>query len=181
MWRKVKFSLLFVAMIAVSIGPQTSTAGKRNEYRNVDYAYTVSLPADLHYDVNKPPNPNHGFRINVAPSATVWVDASYTDDSTLSQAVDSERAAWGKNCTAIGTETRELGGASATQITLKCAAESETASPTMVTLLLALGTPPDRGQIRYEIGMQYPLEAASGLQTQRAFKAALAGFHFMRP
>jgi len=177
----VKFSFLFAVIIAVSVSPKTSTAGKRNEYRNVDYAYTVSLPADLYYDVNKPPNPNHGFRINVPPSATVWVDASYTEDSTLSQAVDSERAAWGKNCTAIGTEAKELGGTSATQITFKCAAESETGSPTMVTLLLALASPPDRGQIRYEIGMQYPLEAASSLQTQQAFKAAQAGFHFMRP
>lgn len=181
MWRKVTFSFLFAATIVVSINAQTRAAGKRHWYRNVDYAYAVSLPTDLHYDVNKPPSPNHGFRISVGPSAVVWVDASYTDDSSLSQAVDSERAAWGENCTTIGTEAKELGGMSATQITLTCAAESGAARPTVVTLLLTLGSPPGRGRIRYEVGMQYPSDAASSMQTQQAFKATQAGFRFIRP
>jgi hypothetical protein len=185
MRREVTFSFLrrcllgfLAAAVITSSSAETGVAEKRNEYRNVDYAYAVSLPGELHYEMNKAPNPNHGFRITVAPSASVWVDSSYTDDPTLSQAVDSERAIWEESCTSTSTEAKELGSATAVQITFKCV-QPEAGSPTTVTLLMALASPPNRGRIRYEIGMQYLSGATSRVRTQQVFNAVQAGFHFL--
>lgn len=187
MWRELTFAsarscLVGLLAAAIIASAETGPAAKANEYRNVDYAYTVSLSANLHYEMNKAPNPNHGFRINVAPSAFVWIDGSYIDDPTLSQAADSERAMWEeRGCTRTSTETKELDGTNAVEITLKCPAEPKVGSPTTVALLMALASPPNRSRIRYEIGMQYPSGTVSRARMQQMFKIVQAGFHFLHP
>jgi hypothetical protein len=173
--------LLAATTIVLSYA-ETSAATKSGDYKNVDYAYAVSLPDKLHYEMSAAPNPNHGFRIGIAPSAMVWVDGSYTDDLTLNQAADSERAMREEgNCKTTSNEGRKLDGASAVQLSLNCAGESKGASPTTVTLIVALESPPNRSRIRYEIGMQYPSGAASRVRTQQVFNTVEAGFHFLHP
>jgi hypothetical protein len=173
---------VLAATIVAPTSAETSAVTKSGEYKNVDYAYTVSLPKKLHYEMSKAPNPNHGFSIKITPSATVWVDSSYTDEPTLNQAADSERAMWEEgNCRTKSTEAGELDGASAVQLSLNCAGESKGASPTTVTVIMALASPPNRGRIRYEIGMQYPSGAVSKVRTQQVFRTVEAGFRFLHP
>jgi len=78
------------ATLIMSGGALGGAATNVNEYDNIDYAYAVSLPEELHYFTSAPPNPNRGFGINVPGSGYVRVDASSTDDSTLSEATKSE-------------------------------------------------------------------------------------------
>jgi hypothetical protein len=189
MWRELRFPLLkhclfglLAATVAMFISVEMVGATNGNEYRNVDYAYAVSLPEELHYQMNRAPNPNHGFRIDVAPSAFVWMDSSYTDDPTLSQAVDSERRMWEeRSCAIARAEPKQLDGRNAAQITLKCDTHPKGNRPTIVSLLMALASPANRGQIRYEIGMQYPSGTASATRTEQVFRAVQAGFHFLNP
>jgi hypothetical protein len=171
---------LLAATIVLSSSAEPGPTAETKEYRNVDYAYAVTLPGGVRYKMNRAPNPNHGFRINVGSSASVWVDGSYTDDETLTQTAASERRSWGKGCTGTSGEPKTLDGVDAVQITLNClGAAGGGRGRSTVTLLMALASPQNRSRIRYEIGMEVPSDAAVRSDAERTFKAVESGFHFI--
>src|SRR5579863_9293023 len=66
--------------------PQSTIASYSGSYANHEYGYEIPIPEGLTAVGATPPNPNHGVRITIPGSMSyIWVDASYTDSSSLTQ------------------------------------------------------------------------------------------------
>jgi len=60
-------------------GQTTKWSRIAGQYRNVDYGFEVTIPKGLVGLGTRPPNPNHGFVIDLATGTKVWVDATYAN------------------------------------------------------------------------------------------------------
>jgi hypothetical protein len=67
---------------SAKITPPKGVTKVRGRYTNVDYGYSVDIPAGLVGERSAAPNPNHGFAITLSPKSVVWVDASYEMEDT---------------------------------------------------------------------------------------------------
>ncbi len=74
---------IIACAIVLVAGGSVVAAPTSEEYRNVDYAYAVTLPTGTHYEMSEPPASNHGFTVNLGPSVSVRVDSSSTDARDL--------------------------------------------------------------------------------------------------
>jgi hypothetical protein len=61
---------------------------------NVDYGFSVDVPAGLVGERIAPPAPNHGFAITLEEKSTVWVDASYEMPDSLRKHNVNARLGW---------------------------------------------------------------------------------------
>ena len=182
-----KLSVAVWTLIFGLVCSVTSIAGKAaaqgnnphaRQYRNENYGYAVRIPAGLEIETSKPPNPNHGFGIKLAP-ATLWVDASYTDDVSLHAVMASEREIWGDKCQELTSKSTLLGRLPASRIVLKCAGKAEGDVPTAVTLIVALLSQPHNGRIKYEIGSQGPLSREPSVNVEQVFRKVVEGFYLI--
>jgi len=86
----------------------------RGRYANVDYGFSVEIPAGLVGEGTAAPNPNHGFAIKLDEKSVVWADASYDMDdphrfgklNSRLGTLRAERKAW--NTTGEGREQEHL-------------------------------------------------------------------------
>lgn len=46
-------------------------------YTNLEYSYTLRLPAELPRRTGKAPAPQHGFALDLPSGGKIWVDGSY--------------------------------------------------------------------------------------------------------
>lgn len=176
--------LSLVAITILFLNGTPDAAGKSNEYSSNDWAYAVRRPADLHYTIDPAPTPNHGFEVRVANAAYVFADASFTDESTLSQATKSLSNEYAdSNCKTIDTRATNLNDKRAVRMTFSCVSGPDLERPSIFVMLFSLGRPANRGLIRYSIQMQYPIDATPALKSQmeNVFDAVRKGFRFLHP
>ena len=166
--------VLFIFLPGI-FGVAKSEEPNRNEYRNSNYGYAVRIPDGIKAETSAPPNPNHGFRAMLVPTGELWVNASYTDDSSLHAILESERQMWKDNCQELGSKSTVLGALPASRMTFKCSAVEGGSGPTMVTIVVALLTPTRDSRIIYEVGFQRP---SQGNEAQdQIFRQIVKDFH----
>lgn len=81
------FFLLSIWLAAAPLTGGTLPGGER--YTNVDYAFTVQIPAAAVAETEEPPSPNHGFGVTLPdrPAVSGWVAAHY--DATLLESLEA--------------------------------------------------------------------------------------------
>jgi hypothetical protein len=139
------------------------------EYRNLNYGYGVHFPAEMQYETSNPPNSNHGFRESLAPATSVWVDGSYTDDTSLDAVMASERQLLGHSCNGLARKSTRLGLLPAVEITLRCAHSVAGDKPTIITAVVALCSRSHGGKVKYEICLQHPLASPGNRRAEKIF------------
>lgn len=151
-------------------------------YENPEYLFTVRYPLGLPIARSSGPGPNHGLDVQVAPGATAWVFAGYEMESasTLAEEVAEQRELW-HDCTVIEQKSGTLGGRPAAELTFECPVKAGHGPPNTMKLLFTLQTPPDRGPVVYEVGLQYPKGSRAGPNTERVYRTLAEGFSFTWP
>ena len=178
-WGMTKGPLRRLFALELILAGSISGQGPGRPYRNTDYGYWVAVPEGLTLITAQAPLPNHGFRIDLSPTDSLWADGPSTDALSLDDAVAAERALWSR-CKQRRPRPRTLDGAEAMQITMSCPAETSGGGPTTTTILIAYGGAPHRGPIRYIVGMQYRPGTACEARARRVFDELRTGFHFIR-
>ncbi len=182
MWRSLRHLITLISVVAfLGGGPRAAGSADskgRDDYRNRDYAYAVHLPPGTEYTMAGAPNPNHGFRIDVGPNAFVWVDASYTDASTLAEVAAGVREEWQPKCSVESAAEGTLDGAAATEMVFRCRAE-RAGETTSIRILASLKTPHGRGRIRYQLGVQCPKDGNLGDRSEKMFDVVRRGFRHL--
>ena len=79
----------------------------RGRYTNVDYGFSVKIPAGFVGEGSVAPAPNHGFAIHLGERSVVWVDATYENSPDSPHefgsfnaklgVLQAERKSWGDN------------------------------------------------------------------------------------
>jgi hypothetical protein len=71
----------YTAPVSQSLNPsaQGSSEGRqfRGRYANIDYGFSVEIPAQVVGEGTAAPAPNHGFAIRFDQKSVLWLDASY--------------------------------------------------------------------------------------------------------
>jgi hypothetical protein len=155
----------------------TVGATKTGTYRNENYLYSVRLPRNIEYEVSDPPAPNHGLGIRLAGSASVWVDASYTDARNLNEAISAERELWETydRCRLVLQEKSRLAGMAASLLSFRCDQTPDHPAQRMRVLFAVCGARPHRGPIQYTVRMEYA-SAGEEKAARRAFEMVTSNF-----
>lgn len=161
--------LLATGFYALTLGAQPgATVRPPVVYRNADYGYQVALPAGTAYRMSRAPRPNHGFDVATSAGDTLWVDASYTDRTTLA-GVAGEAASVMAGCLVSGERATRLGGLYARELRMRCGEGHSGASAREKREVVAL-----RGGVVYTVGVRRAAHLSpAGL---RLFAAARNGF-----
>ncbi|HWF06443.1 MAG TPA: hypothetical protein VHA06_22325 [Candidatus Angelobacter sp.] len=169
------FILLLLYALPFGMAEQATAVEnqQRHRYRNEDYGYVVRIPFGIKIETAPPPSPNHGFRIQLTPSTLLWVDASYTDDSSLPQILASERQILGKGCRLLTNKPTRLERQPASRMIFKCTSKKNSEASTIITEVEALR--PDSG-IKYKIALQTITTEKPPSNAAKIFNEMLAGF-----
>jgi hypothetical protein len=168
--------MIFVAGI---IAGYPAIAGQQQIYRNANWAFSVVMPQSIHYEMDRPPNPNHGFRIVISKDSFVWVNGESTDDASLNDATDSEVAFWEQEgCTKDVYRHTRLARTPAMEVRLRCRAGIESDIKKRVHLFVAFASPSKIGSVAYTIGMTSPDDERSYRKVKAVLDIVRNGFHF---
>lgn len=174
--------LLLVILIASSLGilslpsmiAMAQSAVKSSEqplYQNQPYGFRVKLPPGLTYTRTLPPNPDHGFGIELVGRGKLWVDASYTDSSSTSEEAKIQSA----GCHTEETRATKLGNRPAMALRFSCPPSADGAGY-IELLVLTVHREGDRSPVDYQIGMR--ADARSLSQNKELFEKIITGFSF---
>jgi hypothetical protein len=167
----------FLFLCALAVAPAQASSTK--VYRNAAWAFAVDVPAGLSYQVDAPPNPNHGFRINITKDSFVWINADSSDDQTLAAAARTELSLWTQQgCTKTATATSSLGNGPAVSLYLRCPAGMDRRTLKRVRLIVAFHSSRGSGAVSYTIGMTSSDNGASDQRASAIMDAVRKGFRF---
>ncbi|HET7464641.1 MAG TPA: hypothetical protein VFJ82_25590 [Longimicrobium sp.] len=150
-------------------------------YTNPEYLFSVPLPQGVQVVTGRPPTPNHGVGLQVATDAKAWAWAEYEtlDAETLPAEVESMRGIWaGNGCAVTGQRNGRLGGRAAVEVTFRCGPRGGRGQPDVMKLLLTMHTPPERGLVVYQVGVQYKQGSPAAARAERLYRELSAGFTF---
>ena len=169
--------LILIAALLFASAASAAVRVGHGEYTNRDWAFSVRLPREVKYEVDAPPNPNHGFRIPISAESFVWVNADSTDDKSLSQATASEAKLWtDQGCSLVRRVASSLGGKPAVEMQLKCIAGGAHAVQKRIELLVALESPRGLNDTTFTVGAAYPEVGRDSKSAQALFRLVSAGF-----
>jgi hypothetical protein len=117
-------------------------------YTNQVYDFEVRVPPGFLYNRTIPPNPDHGFAIDLRDQTTVWVDASYTESSST----DEEVKRLTSGCRIEKRQPQMLGTMPALLIHFSCPARPSAAAY-REHLVVSVHNQAHRAPIRFEIGV----------------------------
>ena len=148
-------------------------------YENPNWGFSVKMPRSIHYAMDRPPNPNHGFRIIVSKESFVWVNGGSTDDRSLNEAAGTEVSFWlQQNCKIAMRRDTLLAKRPAIEVSLHCVAGGEKEVSTRVHLIVAFASPSRIGSVAYTIGMTSLDNEQSYDVVKPTFDIVIDGFQF---
>jgi hypothetical protein len=159
---------------ALELYGQTSVSSSKHPiYINHVYNFRVTVPPGVTYTRTLPPNPDHGIGIEMHDQTKLWVDASYTESSSIEEEISKESA----DCKVEQQQSISLGSMPAVQVNFSCTASSnEKAYEEKLVLLVHRSE--HRSPVCYEIGMR----ATDGMISARAdnlFNKLIVTFSFL--
>ena len=143
-------------------------------YDNRPYGYTVTVRRNRTYTRTSPPNPDHGFGIDLRSGNKLWVDASYTDSSSNKE----EAAVITTGCRIDDKHTARLGGRIALSLRFVCPASADQQAYTEV-ITLVVHRQGDRSRANYQVGLRVYGEDVPTME-QALFDKVVDGFRFVK-
>ena len=157
--RKLALEVLrLVPVLVFAVAPLSShsadlrmflSSAKRPLYSNRVFDFSVALPPGVIYSVAIPPNPDHGLNVLRNDNAVVWVDASYTDSSSIEQEVQKQTA----GCRIEFTKPVKLGKLPAILLRFSCDATAHD-SPWSEQVVLSVKQYANLPSICYQVGIR---------------------------
>ena len=144
----------------------------RPVYTNRPYGYVVTVPRDLTYTRTSPPNPDHGFGVDLQGGNKLWVDASYTDSSSK----EDEAVIITTGCRVGEKRTAVLGGRAALSIRFTCPAGKDGSAYTEL-VTFAVHSQGDRSSADYQVGLRVYGSDIS-FEEKMLFGKIVDAFHF---
>lgn len=153
-------------------GQVLTSSSEKPLYVNREYGFSVRLPPDVRYDRTAPPNPDHGFGIDVSEHEKLWVDASLTEAPAVAHALRKAM----KGCHREREQAALLDGRKATLLQIACPRTAYNAAYEE-RVLMAEAVPPGRSPILYQVALRTEAgknSAAGG----KLFDAVVTGLRF---
>ena len=168
------FNRPFMLLICALIAACPVDAQQLQVYDNNSWGFSVKMPQTIRYEMDRPPNPNHGFRIAISNDSFVWVNGESTDDPSLKDVADSEIALWQRqNCMIDAYMPTLLAHRPAMEIELHCHAGIDKKVSKRIHLLVAFASPSHIGNVAYTIGV-------ASLDDEQSYKVAKSTFEIVR-
>ncbi len=149
---------------------QTLHSSQHPLYVNRAYRFQVVLPPGVTYERSLPPNPDHGFGVDLPGGTRLWANASYTDSPSTEDEVSRQT----DGCSVEEDRPATLGTRTARALRFSCPATSYGAAY-RERLVLSVARLSGRSPICYQ-GAVRTSDAKMYPAASRLFDEVVAGF-----
>jgi len=148
-------------------------------YVNHEYGYQIQVPEGLAAVGTSPPNPNHGVKIQLTDSKSyVWVDASYTDATSLSESAQEISSGLAELCGGtiknVSHIDAKLADLRSVRLTYECGGKLA-----FVDVVAAIRLAKGRSTILYQVGLFEDNSSGNRLSNVQALNNTLSQFKLL--